>query len=31
MMSIYHIFNTNPFDRTSWYALSDKFISEFQE
>ena len=24
-------FNTNPFDRTSWYSLSDKFIIEFQE
>lgn len=24
-------FNANSFDRTSWYALSDKFISEFQE
>ena len=23
-------FNTNPFDRTSWYSLSDKFISEFK-
>ena len=23
-------FNTNPFDRTSWYALSDKFKSEFK-
>ena len=22
-------FNTNPFDRTSWYALSDKFYNEF--
>lgn len=22
-------FNTNPFDRTSWYALSDKFYDEF--
>ena len=24
-------FNTNPFDRTSWYSLSNKFIIEFQE
>lgn len=24
-------FNANPFDRTNWYALSDKFISEFKE
>lgn len=24
-------FNTNPFDRTSWYSLSDKFISEFEK
>ena len=23
-------FNTNKFDRTSWYALSDKFINEFE-
>lgn len=23
-------FNTNPFDRTSWYALSDKFYDEFK-
>ena len=22
-------FNTNPFDRTSWYALSDKYYDEF--
>ena len=24
-------FNTDPFDRTSWYSLSNKFINEFQE
>lgn len=24
-------FNTNPFDRTSWYSLSDKYISEFKD
>ena len=24
-------FNTNPFDRTSWYALSDKFYDEFKD
>lgn len=24
-------FNSNHFDRTSWYALSDKFISEFKD
>ena len=23
-------FNTDKFNRTSWYALSDKFISEFE-
>ena len=24
-------FNTDKFDRTSWYALSNKFISEFKD
>ena len=24
-------FNTDKFDRTSWYSLSDKFISEFEK
>lgn len=24
-------FNANSFDRTNWYSLSDKFISEFKD
>ena len=24
-------FNTNPFDRTSWYSLSDKYYDEFKD